>query len=66
MRGFEKIDMLAGVLAGKVLLASGMLIHEVSVLFVILNAIRLVRFGRKHNALGRKTPTGVKANYEAL
>ena len=36
--------LLAGVLTGKVFLASGMLIHELSVLIVILNAIRLVRF----------------------
>lgn len=36
--------LLAGVLLGKIFLASGMLIHELSVLFVILNAIRLVRW----------------------
>ncbi|MET3574504.1 cation-translocating P-type ATPase [Bhargavaea ullalensis] len=36
--------LLAGVLLGKVFLASGMLIHELSVLLVILNAIRLVRY----------------------
>ncbi|MGV8946962.1 MAG: heavy metal translocating P-type ATPase [Lutibacter sp.] len=36
--------LLAGVLTGKVFLASGMLIHELSVLIVILNAIRLVHF----------------------
>ncbi|KAA0890902.1 cation-translocating P-type ATPase [Pusillimonas sp. ANT_WB101] len=41
------VILLAGVLLGKVFLASGMLIHEVSVILVILNAIRLVRFGRK-------------------
>jgi len=38
--------LLAGVLLGKVFLASGMLIHEVSVLLVILNAVRLIRFQR--------------------
>ncbi len=38
--------LLIGVLAGRVNLASGMLIHELSVLAVILNAIRLVRFPR--------------------
>jgi len=36
--------LLAGVLSKNVNLASGMLIHELSVLLVILNAIRLVRF----------------------
>lgn len=36
--------LLAGVLTKNVNLASGMLIHELSVLFVILNAIRLVRY----------------------
>lgn len=36
--------LLIGVLAGKVNLASGMLVHELSVLAVILNAVRLVRF----------------------
>ncbi|HLV39872.1 cation-translocating P-type ATPase [Xanthomarina sp.] len=36
--------LLAGVLTKNVNLASGMLIHELSVLLVILNAIRLVRF----------------------
>lgn len=41
--------LLAGVLLGKVFLASGMLIHELSVLLVILNAIRLIRYTkRKH------------------
>lgn len=38
------ILLLIGVLMGKVFLASGMFIHEASVLIVILNAIRLVRF----------------------
>ena len=36
--------LLAGVLTKNVNLASGMLIHELSVLLVILNAIRLVRY----------------------
>lgn len=36
--------LLAGVLTKNIFLASGMLIHELSVLLVILNAIRLVRF----------------------
>src|SRR5690606_26032907 len=36
--------LLMGVLTKNIFLASGMLIHELSVLLVILNAIRLVRF----------------------
>src|SRR5690606_6368322 len=36
--------LLLGVLLGHVHLASGMLVHEISVLLVILNAVRLVRF----------------------
>jgi Zn2+/Cd2+-exporting ATPase len=39
--------LLAGVLSGYVHLASGMLIHEASVLIVILNAMRLIRFGAR-------------------
>lgn len=39
--------LLAGVLLGKVFLASGMLIHELSVLLVILNAIRLIRYTKR-------------------
>jgi Zn2+/Cd2+-exporting ATPase len=39
--------LLAGVLMGSVHLASGMFIHEASVLLVILNAMRLIRFNRK-------------------
>ncbi|WP_342429405.1 cation-translocating P-type ATPase [Neobacillus sp. FSL H8-0543] len=39
--------LLAGVLMGSVHLASGMFIHEASVLIVILNAMRLIRFNRK-------------------
>ncbi|WP_036688602.1 heavy metal translocating P-type ATPase [Paucisalibacillus globulus] len=40
--------LLAGVLAGTVHLASGMFIHEASVLLVILNAMRLIRFNHKN------------------
>lgn len=39
--------LLAGVLLGKVFLASGMLVHELSVLLVILNAIRLIRYTKR-------------------
>ncbi|MFW8565811.1 heavy metal translocating P-type ATPase [Orrella sp. 11846] len=36
--------LLAGVLLGKIFLASGMLIHELSVILVTLNAVRLIRY----------------------
>ncbi|MCL6573996.1 MAG: heavy metal translocating P-type ATPase, partial [Bacillus sp. (in: Bacteria)] len=40
--------LLSGVLMGSVHLASGMFIHEASVLIVILNAMRLIRFNSKN------------------
>jgi len=40
--------LLSGVLAGSVHLASGMFIHEASVLLVILNAIRLTGYNKKN------------------
>lgn len=49
--------LLTGVLTGKVFLASGMLIHELSVLTVIMNAIRLVRY--KQRSKNMKTATDV-------
>src|SRR5699024_8277264 len=39
--------LLVGVLLGKVFLASGMLIHELSVLLVVINAVRLVNYKAK-------------------
>ncbi|WP_440898079.1 heavy metal translocating P-type ATPase [Amphibacillus sp. Q70] len=39
--------LLAGVLVGTIHLASGMFIHEASILIVILNAMRLIRFNHK-------------------
>ncbi len=51
--------LLAGVLMGEVHLASGMLIHEASVLLVILNAMRLISFRREKEestAAGRPVP----------
>jgi len=42
------VILLTGVLMGGVHLASGMFIHEASVLIVILNAMRLIRFNRKN------------------
>lgn len=41
------VVLLGGVLMGSVHLASGMFIHEASVLVVILNAMRLIRFNYK-------------------
>lgn len=48
--------LLAGVLLGKVFLASGMLIHEVSVLLVILNAVRLMRYTKKQVDVKQPVP----------
>src|SRR5699024_2097603 len=39
--------LLAGVLARQVGLAGGMLVHELSVIAVVLNALRIVRIGRR-------------------
>jgi Cd2+/Zn2+-exporting ATPase len=39
--------LLAGVLLGYVHLASGMFIHEASILIVIINAMRLIGFNSK-------------------
>ncbi len=38
------VALLAGVLAHQVFMSTGMLVHEISVLVVILNAVRLVRY----------------------
>src|SRR5690625_7725419 len=46
--------LLAGVLLGKVFLASGMLIHELSVLLVIVNALRIVRYKRRSKNKGNE------------
>src|SRR5690625_79756 len=46
--------LLAGVLLGKVFLASGMLIHELSVLLVIVNALRLVRYKQRSKNKGNE------------
>lgn len=52
--------LLAGVLTKNVNLASGMLIHELSVLLVILNAIRLVRY-KPRRAKSRVTTKNERA-----
>ncbi|GKT04334.1 hypothetical protein OKN36_18700 [Furfurilactobacillus sp. OKN36] len=44
--------LLGGLVAGKIYMASGMLIHEVSILVVILNAMRLI--SRKPHKKGQK------------
>lgn len=41
------VALLAGVLLQQVFMATGMLIHEISVLLVILNAVRLVRYRQR-------------------
>lgn len=50
------IILLIGVVLGKVFLASGMLIHEISVLLVILNAVRLIRYKGRHDMRNYSTP----------
>lgn len=45
--------LLAGVLLGKIFLASGMFIHELSVLLVTLNAVRLIRYKSKSKTSNR-------------
>lgn len=57
--------LLLGVLLGHVHLASGMLVHEISVLLVILNAVRLVRF--PHNQWRRdKQKLFTTKNYNSM
>lgn len=46
---FVVFILLIGVLNGSVHLASGMFIHEASVLLVIINAMRLIRFKRRRS-----------------
>ncbi|WOV87183.1 cation-translocating P-type ATPase [Sporosarcina oncorhynchi] len=53
--------LLTGVLLGKVFLASGMLIHELSVLLVILNAIRLIRYTKRKSFNQRKIKFDLQA-----
>lgn len=48
------VFLLAGVLLGKIFLASGMLVHELSVLAVTLNAVRLIRY-RAREKTGKDT-----------
>ena len=49
------VILLGGVLMGSVHLASGMFIHEASVLVVILNAMRLIRFNHKSTKKHQKS-----------
>lgn len=53
---FTVVILLIGVLVGHVHLASGMFIHEGSVLLVILNAMRLMGFKTKMSRGGKKAP----------
>ncbi|MDN5796001.1 MAG: cation-translocating P-type ATPase [Intrasporangium sp.] len=53
--------LVAGVLLQYVQLAGGMLVHEISVLLVILNALRLVRLrGPRREVLGAASTAGVE------
>jgi len=53
------VILLAGVVGGVVHMASGMLVHEISVLVVILNAMRLIRRRDKDAARIAATPSAV-------
>ena len=53
------VFLLAGVLFGKIFLASGMFIHELSVLAVIVNAIRLVRFRQRDKQVLEELHTAI-------
>ncbi len=50
------VVLLAGVLAQQVFMSTGMLVHEVSVLVVILNAVRLVRYRSRPSSTENLTP----------
>src|SRR5690606_13887971 len=54
LAGGTVILLRAGVLLGKIFLASGMLVHELSVLLVTLNAVRLIRY-RARGKYGNET-----------
>jgi Cd2+/Zn2+-exporting ATPase len=56
------IALLAGVLAQQVFMATGMLMHEASVLIVILNAVRLVRYRRRSRDAQPGVPAPQLAN----
>ncbi|GAB3266777.1 heavy metal translocating P-type ATPase [Arthrobacter pigmenti] len=53
--------LLTGVLLGQVFMSTGMLVHEVSVLVVILNAVRLVRHRAKENPAATTATTPAPA-----
>lgn len=57
--------LLVGVLTDNIHLASGMLIHELSVILVILNAVRLVRFP-KYNFPFKRFKFGLKKEEKTL
>ena len=61
------VFLLAGVLLGKIFLASGMLVHELSVLFVTLNAVRLIRYRKRGKAeqLAHDTASSTQRNVSA-
>lgn len=59
--------LLTGVLAQKVFMATGMLVHEISVLVVILNAVRLVRYReRRTTSVSTIVPEKVTAPDTAI
>lgn len=59
------VVLLAGVFAGGVTMSVGMLVHEVSVLVVILNAMRLMRNDRNSTAMAKEQRTPRREGVEA-
>lgn len=55
--------LLIGVLIDSIHLASGMFIHEASVLLVILNGMRLIGFNQKSKKLGTKAQTAFRKQW---
>ena len=63
--GWAVVVLLAGVFAGGVTMSVGMLVHEVSVLVVILNAMRLMRNDRNSTAMAKEQRTPRREGVEA-
>ena len=58
------IGLLAGVFSGDIHMASGMLIHQLSVLIVIVNAMRLMRRPREARPARRQVPPAADPFYQ--
>ncbi len=54
------IFLLVGLILGVIYMASGMFVHETSILIVILNAMRLIRFGKLPMTQPKQSATPVE------